>query len=1346
MTTDFLKEKLSAFQAGWILPSLKDVNMDAHSDVPLHRVHFYAKSGEVTAVLGKQFERHQLMTLLGGRKRHGKFDGDILLSGPGLTEQSYYYDHMAYVQRELLYSPGLSYLETLRFAVQLRLKTADDSAITSSMVEERVNELIQLFNLSHCKDHKMPAYPEERSESGGDMRRLAIAMECANLPPLIVIDEPTKGLDVALSLNIMYCVQSLAKRGHIVVCSMTKPFAQEMEMVGRIMLLSEGWTIFDGSKRTITPFFTSPLMGYDLRKDVDLADFLLDVADGTERPVNSRAADLPFIMQQKFEESDYCRPVTISTPHAISAFHKDFFFLMGYARFDKPQYALRRLLTNIKRAIYTKAKDPEQFKLNIAAPIVVSITYGYINYGTSSYGNFTTSLLGLPYPQTANLKVEVFRYEQLSGITTSFAFILSAIISEVPYTVIGSLIASSIIYGLADLGAHQTDELFYIQTLILLGLLGISGAYMLALLIRKELLIRDFLLITITLCAMLSGFPVQLSTMPWYISRCAGINPLRWSFEGLLAWKFAVFEDGESYLATYGFESFDYKDTHSILSNFIWVTMGLAIAFCLKEPNLLRRVPKSDGHRQDVSTSRESVDSLSEAIAGGGGRGSSLFLPRKSTRQSEAVKPMLFMRESSVTTRVPTQLSINLSQTGELNLERGPTVTFKDINFRVRDRATPGGQKTILNRVSGQFDWGKLSMVMGAAGSGKSSLIHVLAGDIANGSEITGQVFFNGKPVDKKQTLWQRCGFVPIQNEHFRDLSVLDVVRFAMLLRCYNRKGLPVVDNNVQKTIEILHLEDVKLKKTKQLNNGELKRLSIAEEMVSGPKLLLMDEPLTGVSMSEVSILVSTFREMVNQDRTVVASVHQPSQEVFKLFDTLLLLSKGRAIFYGPVSNAAKYFVSSPYQYNLTSYTNPADFFADVSGGFVPDIRGDFVDPSLLENYYKQTDVYNRLYQKVKKLELENRGEASVDVTNPLARPSDLESGSISLNNPDEAHVAVSTGDGNRGVVENKEGVIVVGKPRAPLPFLVQGLMLPFQEIFTLFSSFANLETAIFKGYILFYRSFIALINRTQLLINSNVTHIGLAILFGWFMGDSSGSAGIYNTTAFFALSCMFLILTNIPIGFYMFNNHGVFLKEHARGLYPNILKWVVTDYPLYFLRAVNAIFFFLVAWSMINQDTENEIYCFALLCYITFVETSVAMAEFIVFSSDTKRHFYERITLLAFFNVLLSGLLVKASTMPVWIAPWAPSISMVRWSMQANFLNLYENSDVFPTLPSGYSPYIGFLNLYGWGGKTKWYCWGMLCIILLACKFLALWMSGSSAMARKGGAHYRQIVAKGLD
>jgi hypothetical protein len=91
-----------------------------------------------------------------------------------------------------------------------------------------------------------------------------------------------------------------------------------------------------------------------------------------------------------------------------------------------------------------------------------------------------------------------------------------------------------------------------------------------------------------------------------------------------------------------------------------------------------------------------------------------------------------------------------------------------------------------------------------------------------------------------------------------------------------------------------------------------------------------------------------------------------------------------------------------------------------------------------------------------------------------------------------------------------------------------------------MFSSCANFETAMFKGRVLFRRSIAALVNRRQIWISSNIMHIGLAVLFGWIMGDSSGNQGIYNTSAFFGLSAMFLIFTNIPLGFYMFNNHGV--------------------------------------------------------------------------------------------------------------------------------------------------------------------------------------------------------------
>ena len=136
-----------------------------------------------------------------------------------------------------------------------------------------------------------------------------------------------------------------------------------------------------------------------------------------------------------------------------------------------------------------------------------------------------------------------------------------------------------------------------------------------------------------------------------------------------------------------------------------------------------------------------------------------------------------------------------------------------------------------------------------------------------------------------------------------------------------------------------MFFDSVKNKKVKYLNKGEYKRLSIAEEMVHGPKLLLMDEPTTGVSLYETSVLMLTFRELVNADRTVVATMYQPSAEAFRLFDSLLLLSKGRVIYSGRISNATDFFVTSPYQYFFGNYNNPADFLTDICGGQISDCK-----------------------------------------------------------------------------------------------------------------------------------------------------------------------------------------------------------------------------------------------------------------------------------------------------------------------------------------------------------------------------------------------------------------------
>ena len=121
--------------------------------------------------------------------------------------------------------------------------------------------------------------------------------------------------------------------------------------------------------------------------------------------------------------------------------------------------------------------------------------------------------------------------------------------------------------------------------------------------------------------------------------------------------------------------------------------------------------------------------------------------------------------------------------------------------------------------------------------------------------------------------------------------------------------------------------------RVKQLTKGEFKRLAIAEESVHNPRLLLLDQPTSDVGEEEGSLIVNTLREMVNNDRTVVAALAHPTIEAFNLFDTVLVLSKGRVIYSGRVDAAVAYFKNSPFKFSNADYNNPADFLIDIANG-----------------------------------------------------------------------------------------------------------------------------------------------------------------------------------------------------------------------------------------------------------------------------------------------------------------------------------------------------------------------------------------------------------------------------
>lgn len=87
-------------------------------------------------------------------------------------------------------------------------------------------------------------------------------------------------------------------------------------------------------------------------------------------------------------------------------------------------------------------------------------------------------------------------------------------------------------------------------------------------------------------------------------------------------------------------------------------------------------------------------------------------------------------------------------------------------------------------------------------------------------------------------------------------------------------------------------------------------------------------------------------------------------------------------------------------------------------------------------------------------------------------------------------------------------------------------------------------------------------------------------------------------------------------------------------------------------------------------------------------------------------------------------------------MGPWVPSLSMIRWNMQANFINEYDGNTAAIPLTAIYS---SVLDLFGWGGKTKWYCFNILVANIFIYKALSFWTSGLSAQMSKGGRRQRE-------
>lgn len=286
-----------------------------------------------------------------------------------------------------------------------------------------------------------------------------------------------------------------------------------------------------------------------------------------------------------------------------------------------------------------------------------------------------------------------------------------------------------------------------------------------------------------------------------------------------------------------------------------------------------------------------------------------------------------------------------MGDSGNVVCDEGFPVSFENITYEVpKDdqvasffplvgRASSDNPRIkVLNGVSGRVNAGESLAILGPSGSGKTSLLNLLAGRTHH-RLISGAIRFRGQPRTARTK--RDIGYVMQDDVFFSQLTVRETLEFTANIRIPSSVSLQSKKNKVEEVLNrlrLLHCQHTRIgdqQFDKGISGGERKRLSIANEILHGPKLILADECTSGLDSASAYDVTEMLSELCKEGKTVIITIHQPSSRVFRMFSKLLFLVSGQVAYLGPPSVVIKYFEAIDFPFPGIEF-NPADFIIDL--------------------------------------------------------------------------------------------------------------------------------------------------------------------------------------------------------------------------------------------------------------------------------------------------------------------------------------------------------------------------------------------------------------------------------
>ncbi|KAK0621462.1 P-loop containing nucleoside triphosphate hydrolase protein [Bombardia bombarda] len=258
---------------------------------------------------------------------------------------------------------------------------------------------------------------------------------------------------------------------------------------------------------------------------------------------------------------------------------------------------------------------------------------------------------------------------------------------------------------------------------------------------------------------------------------------------------------------------------------------------------------------------------------------------------------------------------------------KGATVTVKD-----RETKLP---KNIIENVEGIVEAGEICALMGPSGCGKTTLLNMLASrpPPTTSQKTEGSVLVNGS-TPSRAAFREMTRFVEQDDALIGSLTVRETLAFAS--RLASTSALPRRERiaRIDGLLDSFGLREqadalIGTPLRKGVSGGQKRRVGVASQLITSPKILFLDEPTSGLDSAASWEVVNYLKGVAKRNNLIViASIHQPSSSTFNLFDKLLLLSAGKPHYFGPVAAVTAHYESLGHEVPL--HVNPAEFLLEL--------------------------------------------------------------------------------------------------------------------------------------------------------------------------------------------------------------------------------------------------------------------------------------------------------------------------------------------------------------------------------------------------------------------------------